>query len=331
MCNLAPFHPLLLFPLVTNSRPPPPTLPAPPHCSRSAWHENTVSPGSPKSWAWQLRDAIRIYTSIRCLTFSFRNNRKKKKLRSRRDFRTLNPPSCSTRLRTLIRACGASWLQARLAEASPHKANKTMQAVTLAAPHSCHRLISCHWFNALSSNLILIFSEHVTLLRSSPGKGQPLMTGWCPGSDWANKTSHMMHYLIRVMCNTESLDNSSSRGDGVLWDPQLMSEMIYKVLEIPSRPPTPVKLNPILGKTKFCCWRIKMMRDNNVLTVSCPRQATIMTERTVKPTAWGRVYTAVWCCHILTTAWKPLLQADYRVLAAQTSNNQRWHLKAPLT
>lgn len=30
-----------------------------------------------------------------------------------------------------------------------------------------------------------------------------------------------------------------------------MSEMIYKVLEIPSRPPTPVKLNPVLGKTKF--------------------------------------------------------------------------------
>lgn len=159
----------------------------------------------------------------------------------------------------------------------------------------------------------------MTLLRSSPGKGQLLMTGWCPGSGWANKTWHMMHYLIRVMCNTESLDNSASRGDGDLWDPQLMSEMIYKVLEIPSRPPTPIKINPILGKTKFCCWRIKMMRDNNVLTVSCPRQATIMTERTVKPTAWGRVYTAVWCCHILTTAWKLLVQPDYRVLAAQTS------------
>lgn len=125
----------------------------------------------------------------------------------------------------------------------------------------------------------------MTLLRSSPDKGQPLMTGWCPGSGWANKTSHMMHYLIRGMSNMESLDNSSSRGDGDLRDPQLMSEMIYKVLAIPSRPPAPVKLNPILGKTKFCCRRTKMMRDNNVLTVSCPRQATIMTERTVKPTA----------------------------------------------
>lgn len=38
-----------------------------------------------------------------------------------------------------------------------------------------------------------------------------------------------------------------------------------------------------------------------------------------KPTASGRVYTAVCCCQIFATAWKLLLQGDYAALAVQTS------------
>lgn len=62
-----------------------------------------------------------------------------------------------------------------------------------------------------------------------------------------------------------------------------------------------------------------MIRDLSVLTV-CSIWWTMMiiTEGTVVPTAWSRVYNAVWCCHIAQHE-NCTVQADHTVWATETS------------